>query len=119
MLKNNLSSYSSPFDSEDENNNSSVADSLDYLESERSTEMMCTPASAVSFFDESSCRDSVSEGTHVSARKISDAGDSTPGSGDLSNANGSLVSSKQGFGESLNDALPVSFPFRQASSMAV
>lgn len=105
MLRNKLSSYSSPFDSEDENNNSSVADSLDFLESERSTEMTCTPASAVSFFDESSCRDSVSEGTPVSARKISDAGDSTPGSGDLNNVNGSLVSPKQGFGESLDDAI--------------
>ncbi|KAL8266845.1 hypothetical protein R6Q59_004189 [Mikania micrantha] len=72
MLRNKLSTYSSPFDSEDEYNASSVADSLDFLESERSNDI--PTASTVTFFEESL------------EHKMSDTVDSSvssSGSGDL------------------------------------
>nr|GEU29213.1 hypothetical protein [Tanacetum cinerariifolium] len=90
MLRNKLSAYS-PFDSEDEHA-SSVADSLDYLESERSCDI--PSASPMNYFDESSYQNSVSDGTpdlksleDPLQHKISDTLDSSvfsPGSGDLS-----------------------------------
>nr|XP_043606414.1 formin-like protein 14 [Erigeron canadensis] len=94
MLRNKLSTYSSPFDSEDENNASSVADSLDFLDSERSNDH--TP-SAVNYFDESSYQNSFSDGTpdlksleDPLQHKLSDIIDSSvssSGSGNACNAN--------------------------------
>ncbi|KAJ0696007.1 putative tensin phosphatase, C2 domain, protein-tyrosine phosphatase, C2 domain superfamily [Helianthus annuus] len=72
MLRNKLGTYSSPFDSEDENNASSVADSLDFLESERSSDVHT--ASVVNFYDES---------LEHKTSDIVDSSVSSSGSGDL------------------------------------
>ncbi|KAK4486296.1 hypothetical protein RD792_008967 [Penstemon davidsonii] len=55
MMRSRISGYSSPFDSEEENNTSSVADSLDFLDSEKAS------VPEVNFLDDHSSLDSTSD----------------------------------------------------------
>ncbi|KAG5592384.1 hypothetical protein H5410_042898, partial [Solanum commersonii] len=60
ILQSRMSGYSSPFDSEEENNASSIADSLDFLDSEKASSLTYANTTDVNFLDE---QDSASDGT--------------------------------------------------------
>lgn len=53
MLRSRMSGYSSPLDSEEENNSSSVADSLDFLDSDKTSSLNCTVSAETNYFTES------------------------------------------------------------------
>ncbi|XAR70733.1 hypothetical protein NMG60_11027704 [Bertholletia excelsa] len=61
IMRSRASTYSSPFDSEDENNASSVADSLDFLDSEKANNLIDGGATGLNFLDESFSQDSASD----------------------------------------------------------
>ncbi|PHU28892.1 Formin-like protein 14 [Capsicum chinense] len=60
IMQSKMSGYSSPFDSEEENNASSIADSLDFLDSEKASSLTFANTTDLNFLDE---QDSASDGT--------------------------------------------------------
>ncbi|OIT30392.1 formin-like protein 14 [Nicotiana attenuata] len=60
ILQSRMSGYSSPFDSEEENNASSIADSLDFLDSEKASNLTYANTTDINFLDE---QDSASDET--------------------------------------------------------
>lgn len=75
MLRSRLGGYSSPLDSEEENNASSTADSLDFLDSEKANSLLYTN-SVMNFQDDPSSQDSASEEASDSRPKKSNDVDS-------------------------------------------
>ncbi|KAK1353431.1 putative C2 domain, formin, FH2 domain, protein-tyrosine phosphatase [Heracleum sosnowskyi] len=75
MLRSRLGGYSSPLDSEEENNASSTADSLDFLDSEKANSLTYTN-SMMNFQDDPSSQDSASEEASDSRPKMSNDVDS-------------------------------------------
>lgn len=61
MLRSRASTYLSPFDSEEENNASSTADSLDFLDSEKVNNLTSTSAMGLNFLDDPLSQDSNSD----------------------------------------------------------
>lgn len=97
MLRSRLGGYSSPLDSEEENNASSTADSLDFLDSEKANSLIYTN-SMMNFQDDPSSQDSASEEASDSRPKISndvDSAFSPPENGVPFDANSALESSVQ------------------------
>ncbi|XP_057478157.1 formin-like protein 14 isoform X2 [Actinidia eriantha] len=83
ILRSRGSTYLSPFDSEEENNASSIADSLDFLDSEKVNNLTYTNATGLNFLDDPLSLDSASDETsdlkisaEVPKPLISDAVDS-------------------------------------------
>ncbi|KAK3029751.1 hypothetical protein RJ639_038028 [Escallonia herrerae] len=61
ILRNRVTTHSSPFDSEEENNASSIADSLDFQDSEKAVNVKLDSASGANFLDDPSSQDSASD----------------------------------------------------------
>ncbi|XP_058189073.1 formin-like protein 14 [Rhododendron vialii] len=76
MLRSRASTYLSPFDSEEENNASSIADSLDFLDAEKVNNLTNTSAMGLNFLDDPLSQDSASD--EVSDPKMSADAPKTP-----------------------------------------
>ncbi|KAK2991300.1 hypothetical protein RJ640_024565 [Escallonia rubra] len=61
ILRNRVTTHSSPVDSEEENNASSIADSLDFQDSEKAVNVKLDSASGANFLDDPSSQDSTSD----------------------------------------------------------
>ncbi|KAK3019968.1 hypothetical protein RJ639_003015 [Escallonia herrerae] len=61
ILRNRVTTHSSPVDSEEENNASSIADSLDFQDSEKAVNVKLDSASGANFLDDPSSQDSASD----------------------------------------------------------